>query len=315
MVSQPFVKSMMTQTNLPGVRNPTAAKNMRAMKQGDLAFFYASGGKRGRKPGIVGIMEIVKEHEPDPTAHDEDAIGFVEDEDKRDRWCVVHVEYRNKLTKPVFLSELQKFAKEGGALNAMQELNAARLSVSRVSEAEWNFITENLIEGYEEDEGDAVAGAEAADADMPAGQPTEPTTIEEDSTLNITEQADGSVILEKPTVEKDNELPDPVQGLMESTEAADLEPPTTDTLMPDATSATGRATSRASSRKSSRAPSISSRPGSRAGSLAPSSTFRARGRSRTPKVRAGSAGPKPAIVEEEAVAMQSIIEEPDSALA
>ena len=44
-----------------GVRNPTAAKNMREMKQGDMAFFYASGGKGGLKPGIVGIVEIVKE--------------------------------------------------------------------------------------------------------------------------------------------------------------------------------------------------------------------------------------------------------------
>lgn len=39
---------------------------MREMKRGDLAFFYASGGKKGRVPGITGIMEIVKEHEADP---------------------------------------------------------------------------------------------------------------------------------------------------------------------------------------------------------------------------------------------------------
>lgn len=39
---------------------------MREMKLGDLAFFYASGGKQGRVPGIVGIMEVVREHEADP---------------------------------------------------------------------------------------------------------------------------------------------------------------------------------------------------------------------------------------------------------
>jgi len=44
-----------------GVRNAVACKNMREMKQGDQAFFYASGGKKGLVPGITGIMEIVKE--------------------------------------------------------------------------------------------------------------------------------------------------------------------------------------------------------------------------------------------------------------
>ena len=39
-----------------GVRNPTACKNMKEMKLGDLAFFYASGGKKGKVPGIVGVM-------------------------------------------------------------------------------------------------------------------------------------------------------------------------------------------------------------------------------------------------------------------
>lgn len=39
-----------------GVRNVVACKNMKDMKLGDLAFFYASGGKGGNVPGIVGIM-------------------------------------------------------------------------------------------------------------------------------------------------------------------------------------------------------------------------------------------------------------------
>ena len=52
-------------TRITGVRNPTACKNMCAMKVGDLAFFYASGGKGKLQPGITGIMEIVKTAEPD----------------------------------------------------------------------------------------------------------------------------------------------------------------------------------------------------------------------------------------------------------
>lgn len=79
---------------------------MREMKLGDLAFFYASGGKKGRVPGIVGIMEVVKEHQADPSAFDEKSLYYVEDEKKRGtlekpRWSMVHVEFRKKLSTPV----------------------------------------------------------------------------------------------------------------------------------------------------------------------------------------------------------------------
>ena len=39
-----------------------ARNNLRAMKKGELAFFYHSNCK---EPGIVGTMEIVQEHSPD----------------------------------------------------------------------------------------------------------------------------------------------------------------------------------------------------------------------------------------------------------
>ena len=39
-----------------------ARNNLRAMKVGDLAFFYHSNCK---EPGLVGTMEIVREHGPD----------------------------------------------------------------------------------------------------------------------------------------------------------------------------------------------------------------------------------------------------------
>lgn len=41
---------------------PTARNNLRAMRKGDLAFFYHSNCKT---PGVVGVMEIVQEHSPD----------------------------------------------------------------------------------------------------------------------------------------------------------------------------------------------------------------------------------------------------------
>ena len=51
-----------------GVRNYQARNMMRdQMKKGDLAFFYHS---NCEVPGIVGVMEIVREGYPDPTAFD-----------------------------------------------------------------------------------------------------------------------------------------------------------------------------------------------------------------------------------------------------
>jgi predicted RNA-binding protein with PUA-like domain len=47
-----------------GIRAYAARNNLRAMKKGDLAFFYHSSCK---VPAIVGIMEIVAEHTPDRT--------------------------------------------------------------------------------------------------------------------------------------------------------------------------------------------------------------------------------------------------------
>ena len=40
----------------------TARNNMRAMRKGDLAFFYHSNTK---VPGIAGVLEIVQEHSVD----------------------------------------------------------------------------------------------------------------------------------------------------------------------------------------------------------------------------------------------------------
>jgi hypothetical protein len=45
-----------------GVRNHAAKNHMRAMKKGDLCFFYHSNCK---VPGIVGIMRVAKEAYPD----------------------------------------------------------------------------------------------------------------------------------------------------------------------------------------------------------------------------------------------------------
>lgn len=134
-----------------GVRNFVARNNMREMAQGDLAFFYASNGKF---PGITGIVEIVQEHEPDFTVDDESSVGYVEPakRGKENQWSLVHVGFLKKLSKPVTLKELQKYSGANGILQDMQLIKQSRLSVAKVSEKEWNFIVDQLIEGYEEDD-------------------------------------------------------------------------------------------------------------------------------------------------------------------
>ncbi|KAL8900941.1 MAG: hypothetical protein Q9192_000823 [Flavoplaca navasiana] len=133
-----------------------ARNNMRSMMQGDMAFFYHSNCK---SPGIVGTMEIVREHSVDGRQSSQCAGTFIssrvcaesafdnehpyyDEKSTRDKpkWCVVHVEFRRKFQDPVTLKELQRYAKPGGILENMQTLKMARLSVSRVSKKEWEFI-------------------------------------------------------------------------------------------------------------------------------------------------------------------------------
>ena len=56
------------------------------------------------------------------------------------KWCVVHVELRRKFPDMVSLKELQKYSKDGGVLERMQVLRQSRLSISKVSKQEWEFI-------------------------------------------------------------------------------------------------------------------------------------------------------------------------------
>ncbi|KAI9049356.1 hypothetical protein LZ554_006390 [Drepanopeziza brunnea f. sp. 'monogermtubi'] len=126
-----------------GIRNFAARNNLRAMKKGDLAFFYHSSCK---VPAIVGTMEIVAEHSPDLTAHDPTAPYYDASSQPSDpKWSVVHVAFRQKLTTPITLKELRAWhAEPGGALANMQMLKLARMSVSKVSEAEWAFLVSEM---------------------------------------------------------------------------------------------------------------------------------------------------------------------------
>ncbi len=104
-----------------GVRNYAARNNMKAMKVGDLAFFYHS----VKQKAIVGIAECVKEHYPDPTTDD-------------DRWVVVDFSPKQKLKKPVTLEDV----KADDRLQDMDLLRLSRLSVQSVKKEEFDIILE-----------------------------------------------------------------------------------------------------------------------------------------------------------------------------
>lgn len=71
---------------------------------------------------------------------------------------MVHVEFRQKFAGIVKLKEMQKYAREGGVLERMQTLKQSRLSVSKVSKKEWDFVMSLAdLEGTAA----AVAGEEA----------------------------------------------------------------------------------------------------------------------------------------------------------
>ena len=102
-----------------GVRNHTAAINLRAMKVGDEAFFYHS--NIGLE--IVGIMTISQEHFIDPT-------------DEKARFVAVKVKPVRKIANPVTL----KAIKANSKLADMQLVRQSRLSVAPVAAAEWKEI-------------------------------------------------------------------------------------------------------------------------------------------------------------------------------
>ncbi len=102
-----------------GVRNHTAKLNLMKMKKGDQAFFYHSNvGKE-----IVGIVEIVREHYPDPT-------------DKTEKFVVVDLKAVKPLKTPVTLEQVKADKK----LSEMALIKLSRLSVQPVTADEWKHV-------------------------------------------------------------------------------------------------------------------------------------------------------------------------------
>jgi predicted RNA-binding protein with PUA-like domain len=99
-----------------GIRNYQARNNMRAMKVGDLGFFYHS----NEGLDVVGIVEVCAESHPDSTTDDE-------------RWDCVDVKAVMDMPNPVTLKEIKANPK----LSDMSLVTSMRLSVQPVKEDEW----------------------------------------------------------------------------------------------------------------------------------------------------------------------------------
>ena len=102
-----------------GVRNFTAAGNMKAMKKGDFGFFYHSGDEKA----VVGIVEVIAEYKKDPT-------------DETGRFGLVDVKAVEDVPKHVTLAAVKANPK----LAEMALVKYSRLSVQPVTEAEWKIV-------------------------------------------------------------------------------------------------------------------------------------------------------------------------------
>ncbi|PPR50185.1 MAG: hypothetical protein CFH15_00698 [Alphaproteobacteria bacterium MarineAlpha5_Bin5] len=102
-----------------GVRNYQARNNLMKMKQKDLCFFYHSVTEKS----IVGVVEVIKEHYPDPT-------------DKTGRFVVVDVKTKYKFKNPVNLEQIKNNPK----LSDIPLIKQSRLSVMPIRISEWNAI-------------------------------------------------------------------------------------------------------------------------------------------------------------------------------
>jgi predicted RNA-binding protein with PUA-like domain len=105
-------------TEWDGVRNNAARLHLKAMKRGDLAFFYHSMSDKA----VVGIMRITREAQPDPKDPD---------------WVSVRVEPVEPVA-PVTLAEI----KAEPRLSRMELIRQSRLSVAPVRDEEWAIVLE-----------------------------------------------------------------------------------------------------------------------------------------------------------------------------
>ncbi|HMN46898.1 MAG TPA: EVE domain-containing protein [Povalibacter sp.] len=124
-------------TGWDGVRNFQARNYLREMKKGDLAFFYHSSCD---VPGVAGIVKVVREGYPDPSAFDAKDDHYDPDSKKDNpRWYSVDVQLERKFDEVISLEELRKHEK-GKLKNMIVLKRGNRLSVTPVTKSEFEFI-------------------------------------------------------------------------------------------------------------------------------------------------------------------------------
>ncbi len=118
-----------------GVRNYQARNFLRAMRRGDLAFFYHSSCPA---PGVYGIVEIVRPAYPDPSAFDRHSPYYdPKSTPQAPRWFMVDVRLKRTWPRPVLLEHIRRTP----ALKRMPLVQrGSRLSVMPVTAHEWRTI-------------------------------------------------------------------------------------------------------------------------------------------------------------------------------
>ena len=102
-----------------GVRNYQAANNLKAMKTGDLCFFYHSNvGK-----DIVGIVKVIKE-------------AFLDKTDKDKKFVAVQVRFIEQFNSSVSLEMIKKTK----TINHLPLIKQSRLSVMPIDYKSWKII-------------------------------------------------------------------------------------------------------------------------------------------------------------------------------
>lgn len=104
-----------------GVRNYQASNFLKAMRLGDTCFFYHS----VEQKRIVGVVEVVREAYPDPTAEDP-------------RWVCVDVRALRPVPRPVTLGEIKGVPE----LADIALIRQSRLSVMPIEPAHWRLLCE-----------------------------------------------------------------------------------------------------------------------------------------------------------------------------
>jgi len=112
-----FVKD--GRTAWTGVRNFQARNHLRAMKSGDLVFFYHS----GEGKSVVGLARVAQQAYPDPTATEGD-------------WSAVDLVPVKALAEPVALAQI----KADRILKEMALVKQSRLSVMPVTDGQFNRL-------------------------------------------------------------------------------------------------------------------------------------------------------------------------------